>query len=97
MRNLADEHARELLVAVLAVGLIDDDDAFVLSPVFEAYCALCGLLPEQILKLRLMYCYGTLDPQEFDQRRLQRGRFDCKDPRGGDWAHWQSWGTSASA
>ena len=97
MRNLAAEHARELLLAIVALGLTDDDDAFVLSPVFEAYCALCGLLPEQILALRLSFLRGTLDPKEFDQRRLQRGRFDAKDPRSGDWAHWQTWGTSASA
>ena len=97
MKDLAAEHARELLVAVVALGLADDDDRFVLSEIFEAYCRLCGLSREQILALRLGFLRGTIDPREFDQRRLQRGRFDAKDQRSGDWAHWSTWGTSASA
>ncbi|MBT2336478.1 hypothetical protein J7E49_21520 [Variovorax paradoxus] len=60
------EACQELMLAIAAQGLADDDLAYVVSPTFIHHLLYVGLDPDVALRIKIMYLRG-----EIDGRRLR--------------------------
>ncbi|MBS0450118.1 MAG: hypothetical protein JSS14_02310 [Proteobacteria bacterium] len=55
---------QELMLAIVAQGLADDDLDYVLSPTFIHHLLYVGLDPDVALKVKIMYLRGEIDPTQ---------------------------------
>jgi hypothetical protein len=61
--NTDIEACRELMLAIVAQGLADDDLEYVVSPTFIHHLLYVGLDPDVALQVKIKYLRGEIDPR----------------------------------
>ena len=99
MHHTQDNACRELLLAVVAQALAEDDSAWIMSDTASAYCAMVGVSEPALFRLRLRYLLNLLDVRRFDARRLHGTRYaqvgKGERTQGENASAWQSWPENA--
>ena len=78
----SDTACRELLLAIVAQGLQDDDDALIVGPDegwFNVMLRLLGIDDETALQIKLAFCLNLIDPRQFHAHTLGAARYPDSD------------------
>jgi|GEM_PF-3348430 len=86
------EACRELMLAIVAQGLSDDDEHYVCSPTFIHHCCYIGVDPDMALKIKIAYLRREIDPKNFTATRLHSERFADRAETA-----WKSWGMHSAS
>lgn len=86
------EHCQNLLLAVVARGLMDDDASLVVGQDSDWFCAMLralGVSDEVTFRIRVRYCLGLINPTRLRSICMDASRYGTPAPE--DPVFWDAW------